>query len=391
MEALKRRVDAATGRDVQLIGEGWNFGEVADGARFVQASQLSLNGSGIGTFSDRTRDALRGGGPADGGEALVKEQGWLNGLVYAPNAMADAGRPREDLLKAADMVRVGRAGTLRDYPLHTWDGRTTPLREIDYKGQPAGYASQPGEAVNYADNHDNQTLFDINVFKLPRDTSAADRARVQVLGMAVTAFSQGVAYFHAGIETLRSKSLDRNSYDSGDWFNRLDWTYRDNFFGTGLPPAGDNADHWPLMRPLLADAAIKPGAADIAFARDAFLDLLRIRASSALFRLDDADEVKRRLRFPNSGAGQNPLVVVGHLDGAGLAGAGFREILYFVNVSPEAQRLALPEEAGKRWRLHPVHRSVRAADARSLRHGAYDARGGRFTVPARTAMVYVLE
>ena len=107
--------------------------------------------------------------------------------------------------------------------------------------------------------------------------------------------------------------------------------------------------------------------------------------------LDDADEVKRRLRFPNSGAGQNPLVVVGHLDGAGLAGAGFREILYFVNVSPEAQRLALPEEAGKRWRLHPVHRSVRAADARSLRHGAYDARGGRFTVPARTAMVYVLE
>ena len=29
---------------VQFIGEGWNFGEVANGARFVQASQLSLNG-----------------------------------------------------------------------------------------------------------------------------------------------------------------------------------------------------------------------------------------------------------------------------------------------------------------------------------------------------------
>jgi hypothetical protein len=26
------------GAPVQLIGEGWNFGEVADGARFVQAS-----------------------------------------------------------------------------------------------------------------------------------------------------------------------------------------------------------------------------------------------------------------------------------------------------------------------------------------------------------------
>jgi pullulanase len=27
---------------------------------------------------------------------------------------------------------------------------------------------------------------------------------------------------------LRSKSGDRNSYDSGDWFNRLDWRFEDN-------------------------------------------------------------------------------------------------------------------------------------------------------------------
>jgi pullulanase len=73
---------------VQLIGEGWNFGEVADGARFVQASQLSLNGSGIGTFNDRTRDAVRGGSAGDSGEAMIKRQGWINGLVYDPNAAA---------------------------------------------------------------------------------------------------------------------------------------------------------------------------------------------------------------------------------------------------------------------------------------------------------------
>jgi hypothetical protein len=47
------------------VGEGWNFGEVANGARFVQASQLSLNGTGIGTFNDRLRDAIRGGGAGD--------------------------------------------------------------------------------------------------------------------------------------------------------------------------------------------------------------------------------------------------------------------------------------------------------------------------------------
>ncbi|GAB2505619.1 hypothetical protein GCM10027084_20090 [Pseudoxanthomonas sangjuensis] len=391
MEALKRRVDAAAGRDVPLIGEGWNFGEIADGKRFVQASQLSLNGSGIGTFSDRARDALRGGGPSDSGEALFAEQGWLNGLVYAPNAHAPRERPREDLLRAADLVRVGLAGSIRDFPLVAFDGTPTVLEKIDYKGQPAGYASQPSEVVNYVENHDNQTLFDIGVFKLPAGTSGEDRARVQMLGAAINAFSQGVAYFHAGIDTLRSKSLDRNSYDSGDWFNRIDWTYADNHFGTGLPPRQDNGRDWESMRPLLADPSIRPSPRDIAFARDQFRDLLRIRASSTLFRLRSADEIKRRLRFPNSGAGQDPLVLAGHLDGSGYPGAGFREILYLVNAGTTERELVLPEERGKRYRLHPVQASRNAADPRPRETARYVANSGRFVVPARSAVVYVVE
>lgn len=391
MERLQQAVDAAAGRRIQLIGEGWNFGEVADGVRFVQASQDSLAGSGIGTFSDRARDALRGGGPADSGQALLREQGWLNGLVYAPNAHADPDRPRSDLPHAADLARVGLAGTLRDYRMTASDGRERPLAEIDYKGQPAGYASSPDEVVNYVENHDNQTLFDINVFKLPRDTSAHDRARVQVLGIAHTALSQGLAYFHAGVETLRSKSLDRNSYDSGDWFNRFDWTLRDNFFGTGLPPERDNGADWELMRPLLADASIKPRPQDIVFARDALLDLLRIRASTRLLRLRDADEVQRRLRFLNTGPDQNPVVLVGHLDGSGLPGERFGELLYFINAGVEAQALELPELRGRRYALHPVHLSDQAADPRPRESATYESERGRFVVPARTALVYVVE
>jgi pullulanase len=391
MERLQAAVDAAAGRRVNLIGEGWNFGEVADGARFVQAAQGTLNGTGIGTFSDRARDALRGGGPADRGETLLREQGWLNGLVYAPNAHADPARPTTDLLHAADLARVGLAGALRDFEITAHDGRRLRLDQIDYKGMPAGYASQPGEVVNYVENHDNQTLFDNNVFKLPLDTSREDRARVQVLGMANTAFSQGVAYFHAGIEALRSKSLDRNSYDSGDWFNRFDWTFRDNFFGSGLPPAQDNASEWPLMRPLLADASIKPQPEHIAFARDALFDLLRIRASTPLFRLRGADEVKRRLTFPNSGPGQNPVVLVGRLDGAGLDDAGFGEVLYFINASPETQTLVLPEVAGIAYALHPVHLANGAADPRPREVARHDPAIGTFAIPARTALVYVAE
>ena len=383
MEQLRRRVDAAAGRPVQLIGEGWNFGEVADGARFVQASQLSLGGSGIGTFSDRARDAVRGGAASDSGDKLISRQGYINGLVYDPNALAGQ-RPASDLLRAADMVKVGLAGSVGGYRLSTSDGATRALRDIDYNGQPAGYASEPGETVNYIENHDNQTLYDIGVFKLPLATTGADRARVQMLGAAINAFSQGVAYFHAGIDTLRSKSLDRNSFNSGDWFNRIDWSYQDNYFGTGAPPAEDNAKDYAIIKPLLANAALKPAPADIAFARDAFRDLLAIRASSTLFRMRTAADIAQRLRFDNTEPGQEPTVIAAHLDGRGYPGAAFAGVRYFINVDKVAHIITLNAEKAKRYRLHPAHRS----DPRAL-SARYDSATGAFAIPARTAVVFV--
>ena len=382
MERLQRAVDVAADRHVPLIGEGWNFGEVADGARFVQASQRALAGSGIGSFSDRARDALRGGGCCDGGAALVEKKGWLNGLADG----ADAAAAR----RAADLVRVGLGGTLAGMRMTTADGRTQAFSAIDYAGQPAGYAAAPGETVNYIENHDNMTLFDLDAMRLPPDTSSSDRARVQLLGAAFVALAQGVAYYHAGIDVLRSKSLDKNSFDSGDAFNRLDWTLTDNGFGAGLPPKADNGGDWPWMRPVLADARIKPAPADIAWMAGAFRDLLRIRASSTLFRLRTADDVAQRLTFPNSGPAQDPRVVVAHLDGAGLDGAGFREILYFLNASANAQTLSLPAQAGRPWTLHPVQRDPRAVDARA-REARVDTATGAFSIPPRSVVVYVVE
>jgi pullulanase len=392
MEELQSRVNAATGRNVLLIGEGWNFGEVADGARFVQATQLGLEGSGIATFSDRARDAIRGGGAGDGDARQVSVQGYVNGLHYDRNAAAPADTSATDLMRAADLVRVGLAGSLRDFRLSTFDGRELPLAQIPYGGgQPAGYVRSPGEVVNYVENHDNQTLYDLNAFKLPLGTSTAERARVQILAAALNAFSQGIAYFHAGMELLRSKSMDRNSFDSGDWFNRIDWTGQDNFFGTGLPPARVNEPSWPLMRPRLADPRLDPSPADIAWSRGAFNDLLRIRSSSTLFRLDSAAAVAEHLRFLNTGPQQVPEVIVGHLLGGGYPEAGFSEMLYLVNVGIEPHTLQFDGERGKRYVLHPVHRASGATDRRAAEQARYDAASGRFTVPARTAVVFVVE
>ena len=132
--------------------------------------------------------------------------------------------------------------------------------DVDYNGAPTGYTLDPQEGVTYVEAHDNETLFDALIYKLPQSTSMADRIRMQTLALSTTALGQGVSFWHAGGDILRSKSLDRNSYDSGDWFNILDFSYTENGFGRGLPPRTDNEAKWGYMRPLLADPGPRPGA-----------------------------------------------------------------------------------------------------------------------------------
>ena len=53
------------------------------------------------------------------------------------------------------------------------------------------------------------------IMKCAEDSPLADRIRRHRLCLALVAVSQGIAFFHAGDPILRSKSLDRDSYNSG--------------------------------------------------------------------------------------------------------------------------------------------------------------------------------
>ncbi|MCB0104780.1 MAG: pullulanase-type alpha-1,6-glucosidase, partial [Caldilineaceae bacterium] len=148
---------------IYIYGEGWNFGEVANNARGVNATQQNMAGTGIGTFNDRIRDAVRGGGPFDGGQDLITHQGFINGLWYDPNAGnedADDAAQKTELLLSADQIRVGLAGNLADYEFVAADGNVKKGSEIDYNGSPAGYNQDPQEQIIYVAAHDNQTLYD---------------------------------------------------------------------------------------------------------------------------------------------------------------------------------------------------------------------------------------
>ena len=283
LDALTPAKDGVDGKKIILYGEGWNFGEVADDARFVQATQKNMAGTGIATFSDRARDAVRGGSPFDADPGV---QGFASGLYTDPNASTANGTPAEQkarLLHYQDLIKVGLTGNLAAYTFTDSAGRTVKGSEVDYNGAPAGYAAAPGDALAYADAHDNESLYDALAYKLPAGTSAADRSRMQVLALATAALSQGPALSQAGSDLLRSKSLDRNSFDSGDWFNAMHWDCRaGNGFGRGLPMAADNQAKWPYAKPLLTNPALSPGLRRRSTATSAaYQDLLAIRAAES--------------------------------------------------------------------------------------------------------------
>src|SRR5665648_463665 len=229
--------DGVDGTAVTLYGEGWNFGEVANNALFTQAIQGNLGRTGIASFSDRLRDGVRGGGPFD---EDPRKQGFGSGEATDPNGAPVNAGATTSLAHDTDLVQLGLAGNLRSFSFKdNASGVVVRGDKVDYNGSPAGYADQPDEVVNYVDAHDNETLFDSLTFKLPVATSMNDRIRMNSVSLATTALSQTPSFWHAGADLLRSKSLNRNSYDSGDWFNVLDFSGQQNGFGRGLPPAAD--------------------------------------------------------------------------------------------------------------------------------------------------------
>lgn len=387
LHSLTLEEDGVDGSSIYIYGEGWDFGEVGGNARGVNATQFNMAGTGIGTFNDRLRDAARGGSPFGG----QQEQGFINGLYTDPNA-TDQGTPEEQLtqlLHFSDLIRVGLAGNLMDYQFVNAAGELVDGTAIDYNGNAAAYTSDPQENIIYVSKHDNETLFDIIQYKAPLATSMADRVRMQNLGNAIVMLSQGVPFFQAGDDLLRSKSLDRNSYNSGDWFNRLDFSYQSNNWGVGLPPSGDNQSMWPVMATLLGTEGLTPGETDIMQAVTVFRELLQIRRSSPLFRLQTAAAVQERLVFYNTGPEQIPgLIVMSLSDMTGVnLDPNYGMIVVLFNATPETQSFTMADVAGLPMTLHPVQQN--SSDP-VVQTASFNAANAAFIVPARTTAVFVL-
>ena len=390
LDELTLESDGVDGKGIYLYGEGWDFGEVADNARFTQATQGQLGGTSIGTFNDRLRDAVHGGSPFDTDKRT--SQGFGNGLATMPNGFAEVGEAEQltDLRHRTDLIRIGMAGNLADYELLGSTGEVVRGDQLDYNGAPAGYATAPEETVNYVDAHDNEALYDMNVWKLPQDAPMDVRVRMNTLSLATVALGQSPSFWAGGTDLMRSKSLDRDSYDSGDHFNAIDWSMQDNGYGNGLPPAEKNGEAWELMGPMLEDPAKDPATEDIATSSEVTLDLLRLRSSTPLFTLGDADLIRQKVTFPNAGPEATPGLLVMRIDdtvGPDVDPALDGAVTVF-NASDEPLTEQIEDMAGLGYRLHEVQ--ANGADD-VVKDASWDAATGTVSVPAHTVAVFVAE
>lgn len=349
--------------DTYIYGEGWGPGSGSAPDTFELSTQNNMAGTGIGTFNDRMRDPLRNLHISSGG----------------------------DLTR----LRAGLAGNLAEYQLVLDSGVTVEA------GSQGAYTADPQESINYASVHDNMTLWDHmnqgGVLPEGADTTTTNRVRMSVQAHSLVLLSQGVPFVHMGGDLLRSKSLTHNSYNSGDWYNYVDFTKASNNWNKGLPLEGPADD---VVREAVADENARPSGEQIEHASTLFNEFVQISASSPLFSLQDAVDVVDRVGFHNIGKTAVPNLIVMSIDdgvgevtnSAGEARADLDPnvdaIVVVFNGSTEAQSISVRTASG--FALH----SVQQSSADSVVQGAsfeapMDSDGGTFTVPALTTAVFV--
>lgn len=166
--------------NVIFYGEGWNMNaKCTKPDLYMTEQQHSEKTPEMAFFNDAIRDTLRG--------ALFDTS--ANGFL--------TGNPD------------CREGMDRSFTASCW------------------WTNQPNQVINYLSCHDNHTLFDRIQMVLP-DASMEEKIKRNNLGAAFLFLSQGVPFFQAGEEMMRSKKkitgkYEGNSYKSSDRINAIRW------------------------------------------------------------------------------------------------------------------------------------------------------------------------
>ena len=183
-------------------------------------------------------------------EAIIYGEGWQM-MVNAYGSAVSAHQGNIAKIQATnnaigtiavfnDTTRVGLKGESDDATKGFISGNASSFyREKVLFGVNGGVGASAGSwwqvnndmVVNYLSAHDNSTLWDkLMIVHGTSDTSLNNRLKMNRLGATILFASQGIVFFQAGEEILRTKpnekaptGFDHNSYKSSDEINNLKW------------------------------------------------------------------------------------------------------------------------------------------------------------------------
>lgn len=179
--------------------------------------------------------------------------------------------------------------------------------KVGLMGSIDGWASSPTESINYTDVHDNLILWD-KISRSAKNATPEDRKKMQMLAGGILGVSQGIMLLHTGADFLRTKNSEHNSYRNAK-VNEVDWNFKKT-----------NHDVFEYYKGIIA-----------------------IRKAHPVFRLDNAQDVRKRVSFEEA-VRPSPESIMVKLDGAGLAGESWKEGWVFINPTSLDQTFTIPAQ-----------------------------------------------
>ena len=194
MNLVRKELDAINPSTI-IYGEGWVGGPSLLDSSVAAFKTNAPKLERIGFFNDSTRDAIKGD------DFHSEQTGFITGNYYMKES-----------------VKFGIAGAV-------WHHGIDYSRVI-YNSFP--WAGHAWHCVNYAASHDNLTLYDKLKASRP-DLNDEEYMNLVNLAGALVLTSQGIPCFMLGIDMMRSKQGEHNSYNAPDEINQIDWSNKSRY------------------------------------------------------------------------------------------------------------------------------------------------------------------
>lgn len=272
-----------------IYGEGWTGGSspLSEELRAVKKNTRFMKN--ISAFSDDLRDGIKGSVFEE------KSKGFVSGAK-----------------NLEESIKFGVVGAI----YHNQIIYST----VNYSD--TVWAEQPWQAVSYVSCHDNHTLFDKLKISRPKATKTEIKA-MHKLANAIVLTCQGIPFLHAGVEMMRTKGGEHNSYNLPDSVNQIDWNWK-----------VENKDVFDYYKAIIA-----------------------LRKNHSSFSLPSAEAVRKHLRFMETQPGLVGFTISGYTNGD-----TWKQVLVVYNANPKTRKIVLEGE----WNLAVLGNEVNEQGIRKV-------------------------